>query len=261
MSAIDTKKSSLYPNIVFANISQRIDTISYSEENVSRFIIDPIKISYNLFKKSFYSKIGAASGATQDLALFDPNNTTESELNQAQIKNILFLSSGGGSVTVDGTTITLPTKTITFGNRPPEQFIYTSLILKTIEETAGAVYDTWSTDSQIEFSKKLSKVNYLYDFTIKLKTDANSNTSEWNTNSLNWEDLNKMINLYLYKSALDRGESLVDGSPQNVILNFVVAFNVILDDKKPDTPNPDIKTELLIQYNVEDYPFSASLSF
>lgn len=261
MSASDTKKSSTYPNIVFANISQTLDTISYLQDNVSRFVIDPITITYDLFKKSFYSKIGAASGATLDLALFNPSNTTESEINQAKIKNILFLSSGGGTITIDGTSVTLPTKTITFGNRSPEQFIYTSLIIKTIEDEAGAIYDTWSIDSQIAFSKKISQINYLYDFTIKLKTTANSNnTSEWNTNALDWEDLSRMVNLYLYKSALDRGESLTDGTPQNVILNFVVAFNVILDDNKADTANPNIKIELLFQYHIPDYPFSSTLT-
>lgn len=243
----NTSLSTLFPSVMFANVSNDLGQFDISIPNtVNIYIIDPIEVTASYFRKAFYAE---NSG---DLKYFKPgagNTSVNDPKDIAILKNLLFLNSGGGMYT-DASNVQTPLvkKTITFSGNPAEEFVINSFIIQDIEDTSNQTYDAWSVDSQIDLSRKLSAFSYIYDFPINLTGDT------LNTNALTWNQLKKTVNLYIYKYYNETGTEIPATKITPVILNFVVGFKTIIG-LGVDLPSEETNTQVLYQYKVTDWLF------
>lgn len=258
MSSTNTNIDSTLPAVVFAKMTADLDTLQIeNKDDVKIYVIDPFEVELDLFREAFYTN------GSSTLSYYQPPSVPTNPLENAKLKNILFLSSGGGSFTdtstTPSTTITLPSKKITFNdqiNPTPENYIYNSFVIKDINETADITFDNWSFDSQIELSKKLAAFQYIYQFEVILN-DKNDGTKK-NTNALTWTQLQQTVNTYIYKYYNDLGDTppLDANGNTSVILSYVASFKVNLDDGDITTPiTKTTDTRILIQYKITDWPF------
>lgn len=241
-----TTTSTLFPSITFASVKNDLGTIDVAiPDTVKIYIVDPIEITSDYFRKAFYANSG-------DLKYFKPSDTTITDLTDiAILKNLLFLNSGGGNFTHPDTNVVTPLvkKTITFNGGSPEEFVINSFIIADVESAAGdKPYETWSVDSQIDLSRKLSNYNYIYDFPIVLTGDTK------NTNALTWNQLKKAVNIFIYKYYNETGSTLPNNNIVPVILNFVVSFKTLVGLGVGVDPE-ETTTQVLYQYKITNWLF------
>lgn len=240
-----TTLSTVNAGVIFGRVNNDLGNFDVViPDTVKIYIIDPYDVSLNYFKMAFYA-------TNAELKYFNPTNTLANAKEIAILKNLLFLNSGGGTFNA-GTAneITLPKKTITFNGGTPEEFILFSFVIKDIADKSGFDYETWSIDSQIDISRKLSEKSYIYDFPII------TSGSTANTNALTYQELEKIVNIAIYKYANENSMALPSqGDLYTVNLNFVINFKALIGVGS-STPEETV-TQVLFQYRVRDWEFSA----
>jgi len=242
-----TNISTINAGITFARVTANLGNFDVViPDTVKIYVIDPYDISLNYFKMAFYA------ANSDNLKYFNPTDTLITNAKDISIlKNLLFLNSGGGTFNA-GTAneVTLPKKTITFNGGTPEDFIIFSFVIKDIADKSGFDYETWSIDSQIDISRKLAEKSYIYEFPI-ITTGQTANT-----NALTYIELEKVVNIAIYKYANENSLSLPSqGDIYTVNLNFAVNFKALIGVGST-TPEETV-TQVLFQYRINDWTFSA----
>jgi hypothetical protein len=249
------------PYLIFAKVDNDLGNINIViPETKIAYIINPIRITTDLFRKAFFYSSTGPNNISENLTYFNPTTIPDwlSEENVIRLKNILNLSSGGGTipaVPVDGVTPEiLPRKTITVNNTATD-FIIGSFIVDDIVNASDKDYDTWSYDSQLNLSKKLATITYIYDFPISPTT----------TNSLTWSELVDSTNALISKYKIENSSDIQAGQPFPVNLNFVVTFKSVVG-ATDQRPNPDevtsttVVTTLLYQFKITDWIYGGAFN-
>lgn len=242
-----TNISTINPGVTFAMVTNFLGNFDVViPDTVKIYIVDPYDITLDYFKMAFYA------ANSNNLKYFNPTDTLITNSRDiAILKNLLFLNSGGGTFNA-GTPneVTLPKKTITFNGGAPEDFIIFSFVVKDIADKSGFEYETWSIDSQIDISRKLAEKSYIYEFPI-----VTTGTSA-NTNALTYSELEKVVNIAIYKYANENSLALPSqGDIYTVNLNFAVNFKALIGVGSA-TPEETV-TQVLFQYRITDWEFSA----
>ena len=244
----NTRLDLTVPAVTFARVNNNLNTFNVTvPDTVTTYIIDPFIISLSQFKQAFYNN-------NVTLSYYNHNtDTNSSDLDKAKLRNILFLSSGGGPFEY-GTppqTETLPKKQITFGTGAPQDYIFNTFIIETIEEKTEQEYETWSIDSQIDLADQLADIQYISDFSI----------TTTNSKSLSYTELAQTVNTYILKYYGVPGKTMpTPGTNVPVILNFVANFDAIIEKTKivnnvTTTIPSNITIQILFQYKVNDWKF------
>lgn len=253
----NTETDKNLPSTVFAKLTQDLDELTIAnEDNIKIYVIDPFNVELDLFRKAFY-----ANGSS-NLKYYVPPTVPTNLLENAKLKNLLALSSGGGSYTDTATppVITpLGKKTITFTDRmnpSPEDFIFNTFIIQDINDASQIDFTNWSFDSQIDLARKLADYQYIYKFQIILN-DSSDGIIKKNTNALTWSELQQTVNTYVYKYYNEKDEEPpVDANGKlSVILSFVASFKAKIDDGSSTTTPVTTDTRVLYQYKITDWPY------
>ncbi len=240
------------PYVTFASVVNDLSTVEITIPGVKVVnIVSPIEITLQQFKRAFYYSGADESAYANNLTYYNPINVVSwiSPNDSKKLKNILYLNSGGGTVTesVDGNDVIvqLPVKVI-----DNSEFIIGSFIINDIVEASDSEYESWSYDSQLNLNKKLAAINYIYEFPINIQT----------TNSLTFEQLEEIVNTTITSYGVSNNKTYTNGAFLAVNLNFLVSFKSTVKTTTVIGGTTEIAsqvsdTQFLYQYQVTDWQY------